>query len=230
MSEKLNQIWEQGTQKFEALNGREKKMVLGAVLCLFYGIYSLLIEPTQLQISKLNQQVQTNAAEQHSLELQLNILTNQKLHPKESPEEQKIKALNQHITYLNDKVDQLKSALIDPNNVPDLLSDLIDKDPQLKLVALETLAPTGLFNDEDDHQHANHAHAQPVFKHGVEMTVEGRYLDLMHYIAKLEKLPWHILWEKAAITVEEKPESAFPVSQLTLVVYSLSLDKAWLAI
>lgn len=229
MSKKLHQFWEQGIQKFEALNAREKKMVLGAVLCVFYGLYSFLIEPTQLQIGKLNQQIQANAAEQHSLELQLNVLTNKKLHPVESQEALKIKALNQNITQLNSKVDQLKSALINPNNVPDLLSDLIDKDPQLKLIALETLVPTGLFS-EDGQDHANHSHAQAVFKHGVEMTVEGRYLDLMRYIAKLENLPWHILWEKAVIEVEEEPESAFPLSQLTLVVYSLSLDKAWLAI
>lgn len=228
MGQTFKQYWETGSQKFEALNNREKRLVFGAILCVFYGIYTAFIEPVANNIQKINTEIQKNESEQHSLELQLNILTQKSIHPTKSAEKIKAEALNENVALLSDKIEHLKSALISPKKVPDLLNDLLSQDQNLRLVNLKTLDSTGLFAHNE--KHANHAHALPVFKHGVEMTIEGRYLDLTQYIEKLERMPWHILWEKAVIEVEKNPESPFPLSQLTLVVYSLSLDKAWLSI
>lgn len=228
MNAAVNQYWESITQKFEALNVREKRLVLGAVLCIFYGIYAALIEPVSAKLVKINSQVQENDAQRHSLELQLNVLTQKKRNKKESPEQQKINVLNKNIDALSDKIETLKSALINPQSVPDLLSDLLKEDEQLRLVSLKTMPAAGLFDDSEAHAHQSHA--LPVFKHGVEITIEGRYLDLVRYLEKLEQMPWHILWEKADIEVEKNPKTALPLSQLTLVVYSLSLEKNLLTI
>lgn len=228
MNKALNQYWEQAIIKFAAFNGREKKLIIGAILSLFYGIYTILIAPASVEMSKLNQQIQSNTAQQHSLALQLNILSQQTVHPVETTEQRTIKTLNTRIAALNEKIDQLKSGLISPQKVPDLLNDLIDDTPALKLVGLETLPSESLLATKTEN--TSQKNAMPVFKHGVAMTIEGRYLDLVAYISKLESMPWHILWESAEISVDTEPKSAFPLSQLKLVVYSLSLDKAWLSI
>lgn len=220
--------WEAVNDWFDALNAREKALVAFAGVALLYGIYSIAIEPIGIKLTKAEATVQKNTAEKHSLELQLNVLMQQKLSKKQSPEEIKEAALQSSIQSLTAKIDHLKTSLIKPESMPDLLKDMLEQDTALQLVELKTLPPTGLFDEGSEH--ANHSHALPVFKHGVEMTVQGRYLDLMHYLSQLEALPWHILWEKADLVVEEKPETMFPLSQLTLVVYSLSLDKAWLSI
>jgi MSHA biogenesis protein MshJ len=69
-----------------------------------------------------------------------------------------------------------------------------------------------------------------VFKHGVEITVEGRYLDLLDYVSQLEQMPWHVLWSKAALNEEQNPAVTWPANRLKLTVYTLSLDKTWLSI
>jgi len=64
----------------------------------------------------------------------------------------------------------------------------------------------------------------PLYRHGVEITVEGAYGDLMGYLASLETLPGpRLLWGGVKLKVEKHP-----TVQLSLTVYTLSLDRAWL--
>jgi MSHA biogenesis protein MshJ len=64
----------------------------------------------------------------------------------------------------------------------------------------------------------------PLFRHGVEITVEGAYGDLMGYLSSLEGLPGpRLLWGGVKLKVEKHP-----TVQLSLTVYTLSLDRAWL--
>jgi len=47
----------------------------------------------------------------------------------------------------------------------------------------------------------------------------------MNYLADLEKMPQRMLWSSVKLTVEE-----YPRARMTFVVYTLSLDKAWLVV
>ena len=63
-----------------------------------------------------------------------------------------------------------------------------------------------------------------LYRHGVELTVEGSYGDLMSYLAALEALPGpRLLWGGVKLKVEHHP-----TVQLSLTVYTLSLNRAWL--
>jgi len=111
---------------------------------------------------------------------------------------------------------------------------LLAKNGKLKLIALNTLPtqnllaqpvatseiPTAEQSTNQEEQLEN-----PVFKHVVEITIEGRYLDLLEYVSTIEKMDWHVLWNKAELSTK-----AYPNNQLKLTVYTLSLDKAWLSI
>jgi MSHA biogenesis protein MshJ len=63
-----------------------------------------------------------------------------------------------------------------------------------------------------------------VFKHGVRVVVEGTYLDLLSYVARLEKQPWQVYWSRTVMS------SDYPKAQIELTLYTLSLDKAWLVV
>jgi MSHA biogenesis protein MshJ len=118
--------------------------------------------------------------------------------------------------------------------MPELLRDLLAKNGKLKLIALNTLltqnllaqpvatseVPTAEQSTNQEEQLEN-----PVFKHVVEITIEGRYLDLLEYVSTIEKMDWHVLLNKAELSTK-----AYPNNQLKLTVYTLSLDKAWLSI
>ncbi len=62
-----------------------------------------------------------------------------------------------------------------------------------------------------------------LYRHGVEITVRGNYLDMIDYMAALEGMPTQLFWGGAKLEVEE-----YPSSRLTLTMYTLSLDPKWL--
>ena len=65
--------------------------------------------------------------------------------------------------------------------------------------------------------------AQLLYRHGVEITVEGSYLDMVSYMSALEAMPTQLFWGKAALEVPQ-----YPRARLTLTLYTLSLDQKWM--
>ncbi|MFS2021662.1 hypothetical protein ACEN88_34490, partial [Massilia sp. CT11-108] len=62
-----------------------------------------------------------------------------------------------------------------------------------------------------------------LYRHGVELTVRGSYLDMVDYMQALETLPTQLFWGKAQLDAE-----AYPNVRLTLTLYTLSLDPKWM--
>ncbi|SFV05046.1 type II secretion system protein GspM [Pseudoduganella namucuonensis] len=64
-----------------------------------------------------------------------------------------------------------------------------------------------------------------LYRHGVEIVLQGSYLDMLAYMEALEKMPAQLFWGKATLSAEE-----YPKSTLTLTLYTLSLDQKWIAL
>jgi MSHA biogenesis protein MshJ len=64
-----------------------------------------------------------------------------------------------------------------------------------------------------------------IYKHGLEITLEGSYPDLLAYAAQLEGLPARVLWNRTRIDA-----TAYPRVTMTLTLYTLSLERTWLTI
>lgn len=56
-----------------------------------------------------------------------------------------------------------------------------------------------------------------IYKHGVEITVRGKYPQLVAYMEKLQKFPKRVFWSEVHLTV-----SPYPVNVLRIVIYTLS--------
>jgi MSHA biogenesis protein MshJ len=62
-----------------------------------------------------------------------------------------------------------------------------------------------------------------LYRHGVELTVEGSYADLLAYLHVLEAMPQRVLWGGVQMKVEQHPKVV-----MTLRLYTLSMDRGWL--
>ena len=123
----------------------------------------------------------------------------------------------------------------------ELLESILKQNGKLRLVSLKTLPVTGLnemvaTENKTAGEKTAVAAASPakqesqpaagfVYMHGVEIMVQGGYLDMMNYMAALEAMPWQLFWSRAKLSVDE-----YPRATLTLTLFTLSLDKAWLNI
>lgn len=62
-----------------------------------------------------------------------------------------------------------------------------------------------------------------LYRHGVEMVLQGSYPDMVAYMEALERLPVQLFWGKAQLDAR-----SYPDAKLTLTLYTLSLDDKWL--
>jgi MSHA biogenesis protein MshJ len=213
----------------------------------FAVINSLLLSPVLARQKALNSELAADQAQIQGLTEQINAYANQAVIDPDAPNKQHITELNTQLKTLETQLSSLQNTLISPDKMPELLRSLLKKNGKLKLIELKTLPTKGLLEaDAEDKSVSPTASAlteangklknivnkqdSAVFKHGVEITVEGRYLDLLDYVSQLEQMPWHVLWSKAALNEEQNPAVTWPANRLKLTVYTLSLDKTWLSI
>lgn len=73
---------------------------------------------------------------------------------------------------------------------------------------------------------AGGANAAPsLYRHGVEITLEGSFGELLSYLRTLEAMPQHVLWGGLRMKTTQHPTTV-----MTLRLYTLSRDRTWLEI
>ena len=218
------------SSKFETLNQRERWMVTCALFVVVYAVINmLLLSPVLARQKILNNELAADQTQINTLNQQISTLAQIPAIDPDAQNKQRLTELQSRLALLETKLTGLQTTLINPDKMPDLLHSLLKKNGKLKLIELQTLPVKGLLENNSGNKSEDKVQISkqdlPVFKHGVEITIEGNYLDLLDYVAELEKMPWHVLWSKATLNAEHYPDS-----QLKLTVYTLSLDKTWLSI
>ncbi|MDH4392955.1 MAG: hypothetical protein QE285_16230 [Aquabacterium sp.] len=129
-----------------------------------------------------------------------------------------------------------EDSLVGPERMRDLLEQLLARHGDVRLRALRSLGRSDLLAPGQaatpGANAAQGASAAPgseatggLYRHGVELVLEGGYADLLGYLQAMEALPQRVLWGAVSLKVEQHPRSV-----LTLRVYTLSRDRAWLEI
>ena len=226
----MKQYWEILSAKLSALNQRERILVfLAVIVSSFLLLQSLLLNPTLDQMHQSQNEISIDEATIANLKQKLIEYNSQKIIDPDAQSKDKISHLQFLLQEKNQQLNGIQTTLVNPDKMPDVLRGLLHKNGKLKLIQLKTLPVSGLLDSKtvviDEHIKSNSNGDLPIFKHGVEITIEGRYLDLLDYVSTLEQLPWHLLWSKANLDANNSLQN-----QLKLTVYTLSLDKAWLSI
>lgn len=219
------QQWQRLAERVDAMSLRERALIfLAAALVLVTLLNTLLIKPQltrQQAISKKLMQTQTMT---NALQMQIQALVQARSADPDAPLHERMAKLQAESAEADRVLQEIQSGLIAPQQMPALLDDILQRNRGLRLVSLKTL-PVENLAATPDVPAAGAAPGPAVFRHGVEIAVEGGYLDLLRYLAAMEASPWRMFWGKADLNVD-----AYPKATLTLRLHTLSLDKAWLAI
>jgi MSHA biogenesis protein MshJ len=110
--------------------------------------------------------------------------------------------------------------LISPQEMPELLKELLRKQHQLQLLSLENLPAEDLKIDE---KIADKTQQPELYRHRLRMEFAGDYLSTLKYLRELEKLPRNMVWDELEIETLE-----YPRAKVRLEVYTLSLTEGWI--
>jgi len=225
----LSQQWNSLSRRYGALSRREKILVALAMILgpLLIG-NALFVDPQwnrskvmQNSIASLGTTLASTQAQVVSLQHELSI-------DPDAGKKAELAALNAQREQMDEQLRQVGSALVRPEDMNGLLERLLVRQSGLRLISLKTLAPQSVLREKEA---AKEADGKPVersfdlYRHGVEIRLEGSYGQLQAYLAQLEKLPQRLLWGRLSYRVID-----YPRSELTLTVYTLSPDKTWLTL
>jgi MSHA biogenesis protein MshJ len=213
--------------KVDGMSLRERALIFAAAAFLVVSLIdSLFLEPLLDKQKMLSAQVVQQQEKMKEAQSRIAALLQAKQADANSPQRERIRILRQQIadgdTYLKDRRDKL----VPPEKMAQLLEQVLNKNDRLKLVALNTLPVSLLIEPAADAPAAQTSGLErQIYKHGVKITVRGSYADLLQYLTALEKLPTQMYWGVAKMDVIQHP-----TVELTLTLYTLSLDKTWLQV
>jgi MSHA biogenesis protein MshJ len=232
----MKQYWGRLSDKIDGLTLRERGLVFFSLAFVVLGIlYTFLIRPALEQQRRITSEVSQRESQIRVMNQQLSLaLTNRREDP-DAANRRKLEDLKRKLVDVQRSLAERQARLIAADRMAGLLEDLVARNAKLHLLELKTLPPVRL-----EPGAAASASAAPksgtggeapnaggVYRHGVELTVQGGYFDLLSYVSQLEKLPAQIVWARVEVS---SADAEYPKVKMKLTLYTLSLDRAWLVV
>jgi len=217
--------WKIFAEKINGMTLRERGLIfVMAAVVLLTLINTALIEPLLAKQKRFTQQITQQESEIRGIQAQVQTLAQAHTEDTDTINRAKLETIKQQLLAVDKSMQSHEAQLVAPVKVARLLKEILAKNGKLKLVEMKTVEVAPLLEEDQAGQPSASATPQ-IFKHGVEITVSGNYLDMIGYLRELERLPWKLFWSRASFKVEEHPRA-----RLVLTVYTLSLEQSWLTI
>ncbi|QUE74462.1 type II secretion system protein GspM [Stutzerimonas stutzeri] len=216
-------------QHWRTLAPREQWLAYGVGLALLIMLYLLLVaEPLGLRVAaEASRQQLAHArqleAENSLLEIQAKLAAD----PNLSYRQALATAQAGHDELLR-RIDLETSTLVSPANMKALLQDLLRNQTKLKLVSLESSsAPLAV----PAAMPAEPAEGKPTpvvfYRHGLRLTLEGGYFDLLAYLKAIQSSGWRLHWDALDYQVGEGGAGR---ARVILDLHTLSRDAGWVGV
>lgn len=247
----MKKVWFSLLAKIDALSMRERVILfaLCSVGVLLLG-FTFLIEP-QLKLQKtFKTQQQTHQTQISVLQGELTQLSSSMQQDPDADVKARLTEAKARMTLMDADLSNLHKKLVAPEKMDALLQNILKRNKRLQLISLKSLPVMNLFEIEKptDGTASAQATAQAsakvtteanqlaankttlinpdelsIYKHEVELVLEGNYLDMLAYTKDLESMPEQVYWSRANLQVIE-----YPKARLSLQIFTLSLEKKWL--
>ncbi|RZI43060.1 MSHA biogenesis protein MshJ [Herbaspirillum sp. HC18] len=241
----MKQHWERISQRIDALTLRERVIVFAlAVVVLLTVINALLLDPQTAKQQQLSGQLKQNQAKIAEAQKEMQQKAKVDAIDPDATTRSRLEVAKKQSLEMHAALKEMQKGVVSPDKMSSVLESILRQNNKLHLVSLRTLDSSGLTEPTvgagvgagvlDRGLQAVNVQAsgakekagrdkEPVYKHGVELVVQGAYPDLAAYLASLETLPWQLYWGNVRLKVEE-----YPKATLVFTVFTLSLDKKWL--
>ena len=218
---KLRQKFRQLEARIDALSLRERGILFLVILGLLFWIASnVVFASLRSEQQRLEADVRSRLSELQALDQQSQSIKTQLAQDPEAQAQARVDQLKQQLAVDEASVANLIRGLVTPQAMPKLVRDMLANNVGLQVIKLENLPA------EPMHEDSNGASASaPVYRHGMRIELRGQYVEIVRYLRALEALPSKVFWGEVQFQSE-----TYPLSRLTLVIYTISLNQSWMGV
>jgi MSHA biogenesis protein MshJ len=215
----LKELFKHYAERIDNATLRERAMMFAAAtLLVVYLFYVSLLQPLYATQRRLGAEVAQKETELRTVQSSLQrMLQAQRVDPDEH-NRKRIAQLQDEIRVLDASIAEEQRRFTPPQSMRQVLDEMLQREKRLQVLDMKTLPVSDLSAPQGQV-------GRRVFRHGMEITLAGSYLDLHAYLRALEGLSTQLYWGRAEMSVAE-----YPVATLKLTVYTLSFDQAWLVV
>jgi len=200
----------------DTLSVRERVLVFVTVLAVSGTAWHLtVLEPLSRHADAARKEIAATrdriAAANQSLEDQV-----LKLARIDATNQTRFALIQREIEDLDEELAEYQGQLIDPAEMAFVLERVLKSQSGLRLKRIRNLGAEALTADEEMDDVI-------LYRHGLEIEVEGSYLDALAYLEEIEALPWRFYWQFLELDVLE-----YPTNRIRIEVSTLSLDEEWI--
>jgi len=215
----------QWAERVDARTLRERLLIFAtAVLVVGTLVNALALEPAQARRKLLQQQLAEQDARFKANQAQIEALVAARSVDPDAANRARLNEVRNRIAESEARLAGFQQGLVSSDRMADMLREVLSRNRSLKLISLRTLPAISLL-DAGRQEGKLASQKGAIYRHGVEVSVEGSYADLLAYAEQLEAMPWQVYWGGASLSVRD-----YPLSRLTLTLYTLSLEQAWLSV
>lgn len=228
----VKEQWQKLNARFNVLVTRERVLVLGAVVVGTAFLFdTFAIRPLEVRMKRLTLQVAE--ARQNIKTAETTLSSQEAVADPDTVKRSYRDALRKQLAEIDQNMLGLQRGLVPPEKMAKLLEEMLARSGGLQLVSLRTLPVQRIDTQNGAATKPGDKPAKTgpkdsertIYQHGVEVTLQGSYPDLLEYLAQLEKLSWQMFWGRIRVDTEQ-----YPRLRVTLTVQTLSLNKAWLIV
>ena len=212
MSDQFNKLLE----RIDALSSRERSIVLVAgVVVILLSWYVLFGEKSITQNRRMRAELNNVQTQIDDVEARIH---QQASGQDDSDVNARLDELQARTTTVDGMIQDYAAELINPVEMARLLEQVLQRRSSLRLRRLHNIGAEDLLPEDSPGQNR-------LYRHGLEMELEGPYLAVLAYLEDLEALPWRLYWQLLEIDADD-----YPINRIRIEVATLSLHEDWIGV
>ena len=217
----MNNALKTAAQNFNALTLRERLLsVVTIVVSISVVWWFFYVEPLQLKTNILTEENNRISQENKLSRNTINDIRNKVAGGLNKDKTRKLAQLEQALELVEERLRLKTIELIDPDQMFQLMTDLVYRESGLKLLSLKRLKVKPAIEPSDDQRDV-----AGIYRHVLEVKFSGKFLDILKYMQTLENLDWKLIWDEIEIATNE-----FPQISVKIVISTLSTRKEWVGV
>jgi MSHA biogenesis protein MshJ len=209
--------WQQWQAKFEQADPKRRRIWFAVIvlMILYLGFWvgaRPALDLIQAEHNK-QQQVQGQIAQ---LQGEINSVDARLAGDPQAAQRQRLEQLQQRLVQINQRLNQEANYVSAADNRA-LLKALLNEAKGVKVTSAQALPAELVYQDAENEDSA-------IYRHRLQLTVQGRYFALADYLQQLEQLDWSFYWQRLDYKVLNAPNA-----EAVIEIYTISLERDYVA-
>jgi MSHA biogenesis protein MshJ len=206
-------------ERVDAATLRERLMIfLALTVVLVFAANLIVLEPLRAKQKRFAAETAQRQKELAAVQAEVQRMARSVQVDPDAPVRTRQRVLREELAELDRRVALEQRRFTPPERMRAALQEMLQRNRRVALLDLRSLAVAPIGPEKP-------AGSGALYRHGMELTLSGTYIDLYEYLQALEGLPTQLYWRRAEFAVTEHP-----LATLKLTVYTVSFDRTWLTV